>query len=216
MNEVTLTTPFVIDASKELRIGYRLVNTAGYPIGRDAGPVVAEKGDLFYLNNWMVTSQSLSGWNYNFSIKAWVEGEGIALYNIYRDNALIKANHEGTSYSDAGLAEETNFTWSVAVACGGGLESDKISKSAKTCLGVNEHAKTAFSIVPNPATNNIKITSGNNFNTIEVVSFLGQTVLSQPNTGSTATLDVSNLPNGVYFVRIISDKGASVQKFVKQ
>ena len=220
MNEVTLTTPFVIDASKELRIGYRLVNTSGYPIGRDAGPVVAEKGDLFFLNgSWMVTSQALQaqGWNYNFTIKAWVEGEAITLYNIYRNDVLIKENHAGISYTNTGLAENTSYTWSVAVVCGGGLESDLISKDAKTCVGVNEYAKTTFSIVPNPATSgSIKITSQTNFNTVELISFLGQTVLSQPNAGSAATIDVSNLPNGVYFVRLISEQGTSVQKFVKQ
>jgi hypothetical protein len=71
--------------------------------------------------------------------------------------------------------------------------------------------------VPNPAASgNITVTSGSSFHTIEMISFLGQTVLSQPNVGNTTTLDVSNLPSGVYFVRIISEQGTNVQKFVKQ
>jgi hypothetical protein len=50
-NEVNLTTPFVIDATKELRIGYRVDNGApnpqgGYPFAGDSGPVVAGKATL--------------------------------------------------------------------------------------------------------------------------------------------------------------------------
>jgi hypothetical protein len=83
-------------------------------------------------------------------------------------------------------------------------------------LGIKENAKPSFSIVPNPSSKNITITAANHFHTIEVDSFLGQTVYSQPHTGNKATLDVSNYPNGIYFVRIISDNGVCVNKFVKQ
>ena len=83
-------------------------------------------------------------------------------------------------------------------------------------LSVNENTVTTFSIVPNPATNNITITANTDFNTIEIFNLLGQTMLSQPNVGSSAKLDVSTLTNGVYFVRIIFANSTSVQKFVKQ
>jgi hypothetical protein len=55
MRDIILTTPYVIDASKELRIGWRLVNTAGYPFGRDVGPAVPQKGTLFLCPplNWL-------------------------------------------------------------------------------------------------------------------------------------------------------------------
>jgi len=81
MNEVNLTTPFVIDATKELRIGYRFDNGIGYPIGRDAGPAVVGKGDIFmssdfFGGSWFSTHEKL-GWDYNFSIKAYIEDKGI-------------------------------------------------------------------------------------------------------------------------------------------
>jgi uncharacterized membrane protein len=82
---------------------------------------------------------------------------------------------------------------------------------------VHELAKSpTFSILPNPATNNITIAANSTFRTVEVIGFLGQTMLSQSNTENIATLDISHLTNGVYFVRIITDLGISVQKFVKQ
>jgi len=75
---------------------------------------------------------------------------------------------------------------------------------------------TTFSIAPNPANDYIIITAKGDFNNIEVLSFLGQVVLSQTNVGNSAKLDIANLTNGVYFVRIISNNGTSVKKFVKQ
>ena len=75
-NIVELTTPFTIDASKELRIGYRLINTAGYPFGADNGPNVSLKGALFQcptINQGQWFDIKI-GFNYdwNFSIKALV------------------------------------------------------------------------------------------------------------------------------------------------
>jgi len=77
-------------------------------------------------------------------------------------------------------------------------------------------AKISFSIVPNPASSHITVTAANNFHTVEVLGFLGQTIYSQSNIGNKTTLDVSNYANGVYFVRVISENGVSVNKFVKQ
>jgi len=80
MREIELSAPYMIDATKELRIGWRLVNTAGYPFGRDAGPAVPEKGTLVQCpqinsGNWLCTYSNLTPqpeWNWNFSLKAWV------------------------------------------------------------------------------------------------------------------------------------------------
>ena len=126
MNEIVLNTPFVVDATKELRIGYRLVNTAGYPMGRDAGPNVAGKGGLFQcpaLNGgaWMDVIVNYS-WNWNFSIKALVEGMETPklLCNLYRDNVLI-ADHV---YENTYLDERINFdvtkphSYTIKLLCG--------------------------------------------------------------------------------------------------
>jgi hypothetical protein len=82
-----LNTPFTIDATKELRVGWNMNNIggSGYPYGRDAGPVVTGKGDLVLCTNPVLWSgawvshflQPGLGWNYNYSIKAYVtDGSG--------------------------------------------------------------------------------------------------------------------------------------------
>ena len=136
-------------------------------------------------------------------------------FNIYRDGVKIKANHTSKTYVDNGYDKDVEHTWEVAVVCGVSLESERVAVKKQCENSIKENAKL-FSIAPNPATNNITITADNNFHTIEVLSFLGQLVLAQPNNGTTAEMDISTLTNGVYFVRIISENGTSVQKFVKQ
>jgi hypothetical protein len=151
---------------------------------------------------------------------ATTETEKAIAYNVYKDGAFLAEVEltEEPSYVDIDELEGVKHIWSVKILCNFDTESAPASIE-KTCViedGIKENGKTTFSILPNPASNNITISAGNNFHTIEVVSFLGQTVLSQPNVGSTVTLDVSNFSNGVYFVRIISDSNTSVKKFVKQ
>jgi len=138
-------------------------------------------------------------------------------FNIYRNAILIQSNHEGTTYTDSGF-ENLKHTWSVAAICANDEESKLISKTlpAAPCIGVNESNKTAFSIVPNPASNEITISSENNFTTVEVINLLGQTVISESLKWNTIQLDISCLNNGIYFVRMTSENGISVRKFVKE
>jgi hypothetical protein len=134
--------------------------------------------------------------------------------NIIRNGENIAENVPGTSWLDESPIVGNNC-YQAQVVCEAGN-----TMSAPACVqmgnSIKENIKTGFSIAPNPAKDNIKISATNNFHTVEVVSFLGQTVLSQANVGKTAEVNVSNLTQGVYFVRIITDNGTTVQKFVKQ
>ena len=78
-----------------------------------------------------------------------------------------------------------------------------------------QNVESSFSIFPNPTFNHITISSKEDFHTIEVIDLFGRVVHSQINQGNTTTLNVSNYSSGIYFVRIISKEGASIQKFVK-
>jgi hypothetical protein len=147
----------------------------------------------------------------NDVILYWEAPEGASKYNIFRDAVLIKESFEETTYTDENV-EKIIHTWSVTVVCEDEV-SEAVSKtlSPTLCSGINNFT-TLFSIVPNPANNNISITAKSDFSKVEIVNFVGQTVHTQPNNSDTVKVDVSNLTNGIYFVRI----GTSVRKFVKQ
>lgn len=74
-NEVFLTTPVLIDSSKELWIGFRSNTQTGYPAGTDAGPAIDGKGNMINLANtgWQTLLQVGSTLNYNWSVRGLIE-----------------------------------------------------------------------------------------------------------------------------------------------
>jgi hypothetical protein len=136
-------------------------------------------------------------------------------YNIYRDGVLIAPNITELSYIDKDYDATHTHTWAVKTVCpdGSGVSAPAYLTvpNCKPENAIIENKTTSFTIFPNPSSCNITIT-GAEFNKVEVINFLGQTVIS----GTNATIDVSNLNSGVYFVRITTGNGTAVQKFVKQ
>jgi hypothetical protein len=139
-------------------------------------------------------------------------------YEIYKDDTKLETEPTTTEYiDDVSDLDPGDYTieYCVRPVYDSDCDDENLEKECKdvsfTILGFKNYT-SSFSIVPNPATNNITITAQSSFNSVEVLSFLGQVVLSQSNIGNSAKLDVSNLTNGIYFVRI----GTSVRKFVKQ
>jgi len=135
-------------------------------------------------------------------------------YKIFKDDVPVgTVAAPNTIFEHIGEFNKP-ITWKVVAVCEVG-EATPVSKISPACQGINEN-KFNFSIQPNPAYDKFTINATVDFNSVSVVNFLGQTVLSQNNDTHTITLDVSNLPQGVYFVRIASNEGTSVQKFVKK
>ena len=244
MNEVTLTTPFVIDATKELRIGWRIVNAGGYPYGSDSGPVVAGKGDLLFVNgSWYITSQIIV-WNSNYSIKALVtdgnkkiiRNEELGMekttnrspisYNIYRllqgqtDNwTLLKDNVTTLNFKDTDWSELDNGTYQYAVKAV--FESDLSEAMLSNPLekkndGINQTELAQFSIYPNPTTNELRIENGElKMERIDIYNSVGQIVMEVSNVNSTSyKLNVEMLSSGVYFISVQTKFGVIKSKFV--
>jgi len=59
------------------------------------------------------------------------------LYNIYRNEVLVKANHTETTYTDSGFDIYTGHTWEITVVCEAGVESDPVSEVKTECKTTN-------------------------------------------------------------------------------
>jgi len=101
---VTLTNPVSIDASQDIWIAVEVTHQAGeYPIGVDAGPAVAGKGDFVSTDGTSWSELSDYGLNYNWNIRAIVELPGDSLDPLPPQNL--------TAYSDYTTPTSILLTW---------------------------------------------------------------------------------------------------------
>ena len=78
--------------------------------------------------------------------------------------------------------------------------------------GIDEIYANSIFIYPNPVKEELKIESVEfKINIVEICDIAGKTL----STHTTNTINVSNLPQGVYLVKIHTDKGTTTQKIVK-
>lgn len=81
-------------------------------------------------------------------------------------------------------------------------------------LGIDDLALTKVSVYPNPVSNVLFIASEITIETLTVFSISGKLVLELRNIDN--SLDVSGLPQGIYFLKLTSEYGKAVQKFIKE
>jgi hypothetical protein len=150
------------------------------------------------------------------AVISWTAVVGAKEYKVSRDGALLGTVNTNTYTETGNFNHGVEYTWTIVTVCEK-IESDPVTvKTTANCEGIHELGLAAFKIAPNPAVNEITISANVYFNTVEVINFLGQAVISQTVNHNAVKLDVSNLNNGIYFVRLASENGTSVKKFVKQ
>lgn len=87
------------------------------------------------------------------------------------------------------------------------------------CSGVSVaelNGANPFTLYPNPAIDNITIESESEIDRYTIVDLLGKQIASSSGVnGSLATIDISNLKQGVYLITVETNSGISQQKLLK-
>jgi len=154
----------------------------------------------------------------NSILLTWGEPESslpVTEYHVYRNDELLSVT-TNTTFVDENLSVGEYEYYVIT-----NYEMNCVSDSSNHVkveieVGVEEYLQPNFSILPNPATNQVIISSASPFHTVEIINLLGQTLVSQSVIGNSATLNISNLNNGIYFVRVVFEGGSSVKKLGKQ
>lgn len=75
-----------------------------------------------------------------------------------------------------------------------------------------EDLRNSLNIYPNPASSIINVNAGGNIESIRIVNMAGQCVYSANENDSNATVNISNLSNGMYFMEVTTEAGVTTQK----
>jgi len=114
----------------------------------------------------------------------------------------------------------TTYSWSVTSKnCVGTITSATFSftTEADPALSTTEFNAQLFGVYPNPAQDIISIKTDITINNVDIFNLLGQRIIKfNTNDLKDKTMNISNLKNGVYFMKIISDSKQQTIKFIKE
>ncbi|MBL1280737.1 MAG: T9SS type A sorting domain-containing protein [Fluviicola sp.] len=146
----------------------------------------------------------------NFQIILWFSGAPALTVNV-ADDFYVWFDEEtqdpiviyGTTTDDAGGGTQTILRYQSAIP------------GTASTAGINGLTKEEFSVFPNPATDKLAITFENEKDrVVTLFSADGKKIESQSNKGLTMSFDVSDLPSGVYMVKVRSATDFSVKRVV--
>nr|MBA3706625.1 T9SS type A sorting domain-containing protein [Bacteroidota bacterium] len=107
-----------------------------------------------------------------------------------------------------------NGSYTVVVTGGNGCTASSVPYNMSSVGIAGQQKDSEITIYPNPASEKLFIQSSEKIKTIKCVDYLGQLVDFKRTAN---TIDISALPQGVYFLTITNEKGNSeTKKFVKQ
>jgi uncharacterized protein (TIGR02145 family) len=130
------------------------------------------------------------------------------------------------SFYWSSTADDGVYSWSMNLEydspfCGHSTEVKRDGMAVRcksgNPSGLNETENITFAISPNPASSFLDIAlSSNQEAQLEIVSIIGEVLVRSTIYNGQARIDISQIPAGIYAVRVISEDGEAVRKIVKE
>ena len=146
------------------------------------------------------------------------EGSNPTGYNIYVNNQLVANNTTELSHS---VAKEDDLYIVEVVALYGDKKSVGIINTSFAMeddeTNVISNYENDFEIYPNPVNDKINIVTEEIVEDIVVYDIYGRHQVSKtPSLQGNLTIDLSDLKSGIYFVKVRTEEGDIVKRFIKQ
>jgi subtilisin family serine protease len=143
-------------------------------------------------------------------------------FRIFKNSEFL-IEVEENEYLDTDIELHVEYCYTVTAVCPGGLESEPSNEVCGNIVGIDE-LQNDIKIYPNPTDGQLIIDNGQlTIENVEILDMMGKCVatvetlcatsLQQP---TTFTIDISNLPIGIYFIRIQTENEIIIKKVVKQ
>lgn len=156
---------------------------------------------------------------------AWTAPAGQSRWEIDYGATTIEVT--ANPHTLTGLSDSTAYTVKVRALCGNeGLASEWSGTASFTTLhqheGIDDVNASHIALFPNPASATVTLTGIEGQATVTVVDMNGRIVVSEANGNSgrwtvnngELTIDVSNLAQGAYFVRIVGEQVNAIRKLI--
>lgn len=139
-----------------------------------------------------------------------VEGENITWYDAATEGNVLPTStllQDGTTYY---------ASQSISDCESRNVNSNRLAVTANLVLSAADFSDSSFQVYPNPANESITISCQNMIQSIQISNALGQEIFAfNPNEKETK-LTISQLPNGLYFLRLNAANGIKTIKIVKE
>lgn len=146
-------------------------------------------------------------------------GSGLQLVATYNSQSPGEGsgNYVQQSFSITGFPNSFNYAFnftSNSSLNSSGVYLDDILLTGDQNTAINElDLANSISIYPNP-TNGIFSVEADNMESIEITSITGEIIKQLVVNNNKTTIDLTSFSSGIYFAKIITDKGSAIKKIV--
>ena len=177
-------------------------------IGQPTEPQTAEVTGTYLQEDITVSVEapfeiSTDGDNYVTSATIAVTGLSTTATLYVRYNPTAEGTHSGTVSLISGTASDNIVLNGVAE-----IEEED------TTINIHENSNNLIALYPNPATTILNVVA-EGYDNLQIVNAFGQ-IVYEATLSERMQIDVSELSNGVYFVRLNGTNGTTTQKFIKK
>ena len=140
---------------------------------------------------------------------------GAGTYNIGETVTLVAEANVGLQYyfvrwSENGDEVSTDEEYTFVAETSRDLVAEFVRDDA-----VSENAQVSH-IYPNPASDKLNVVCNSNISELKVYNMVGALVYSLSDCGNNAVVSLADMPNGVYFIQLITNGATETQRFVKE
>ncbi len=147
------------------------------------------------------------------------DGDDYTVTGIINDNSIAELFSSESSVALQPLTLGNTFVTLYVTDSHGAATNASFNVGVQAVSGTREIAEDGFEVFPNPATDVFKVMAGNTISglvTIYIIDSRGNTVSTITTQKEETTIDIRNLPEGIYTLQIINGKNQVQKVFIKK
>ena len=140
---------------------------------------------------------------------------GANIYYEIGQDIITPPTEDGNLYENSFIYQDVHF-YVLAIAVKEGMANSPVASYEHFPVGIREH-EANVTLYPNPTADQCHISAENNIiRTVSVFDLSGKLIRQVEVNDQNVDLEMGALSNGTYFLQIVSDKGTTTKKVVRQ